>query len=160
MQQLAATQHDKPRHFQEQRHSDLLQNYILLRGTLSFANGILQKKIDTPFKEQFTVDGEILRIKKAEKEQQISLNDHPLLLGFVTIFQATLKGDMETLKTHYLTELSGTKERWQLHLIPRDRHLADQLKEITIKGNERWIQKFTIVEQSGDRSIMALGDEL
>lgn len=159
MQQLATAQHP-PRYFSEQRHSDLLQDPIMLRGTLSFTEGKLLKQINEPFEELFIVEGQTLLIKRADGEQQIALSDYPSLLSFVTIFRATLLGDLATLQAHYLTELSGSREQWQLQLIPRDSQLATQLKEVTIEGDREGIQRFLIDEQNGDRSTLELGDEL
>jgi hypothetical protein len=159
MQSLAAEEHPA-RHFTELRHSELLFAPITLHGTLAFVDGRLIKHIQQPFDEQFTVEGETLTINHdGQKEpQQLNLADYPPLLTFVTVFRATLQGDLETLQQHYLTAISGNARAWRLQLRPREAAVAVHLKSVEIEGTVNGIARFTIEEQNGDGSTLELGE--
>ena len=159
MQRLAAAEHPT-RRFTESRHSELLVAPITLHGTLAFVDGQLIKHIHQPFNERFSVEGDRLHIEReGETEpQQIRLSDYPPLFTFVTVFRASLQGDLTTLQQHYLTVLSGDANRWQLELRPREARVAVHLKRVEIAGTRNGISRFTIEEQSGDSSTLRLGD--
>ena len=161
MQGLATAKHPT-RHFTESRHSELLLAPITLHGTLAFVDGRLIKDIQQPFNEHFSVEGDRLYIEReGEAEpQQIRLSDYPPLFTFVTVFRASLQGDLKTLQRHYQTMLSGNANRWQLELRPRDAEVAVHLKRVEITGTQDGISRFTIEEQSGDSSTLQLGEAL
>lgn len=159
MRGLAAARHPT-RHFTESRNSELLVAPISLHGTLAYVDGRLIKDIRQPFRERFSVEGDRLLIEReGEAEpQQIILSDYPPLFTFVTVFRASLEGDLKTLQQHYQTDLGGNANRWQLELRPRDARVAVHLKRIEIEGTQDDISRFTIEEQSGDSSILQLGE--
>jgi hypothetical protein len=161
MQRLGNTPH-ATRQFTEQRYSELLQAPMTLRGTLSFHEGELIKAIHEPFAQRFIIKGNTLIIEQGNnaQRQQIALADYPALLTFVTVFRATLQGDLATLQHHYLTELNEQNDRWRMTLKPRDAEVAVRLKEVTIEGNKHRILRFNLEEQNGDTSTLELGDEI
>lgn len=159
MSRLANAPHPT-RHFTEQRYSELLLTPVTLHGTLSYSKDQLVKTILEPFAQRFTIEGDRLLIEGNDNSatQQIALSDHPPLLTFVTIFRATLRGDLATLQQHYLVDFSEQDNHWKLSLLPRDARVAAYLKSVTIEGNSTGIQRFHLEEQSGDYSIMELGE--
>ncbi len=159
MNQLAHAPHPA-RHFTEQRYSELLLTPVTLHGTLSVNKEKLIKTILTPFHQRFIIEREQLLIENSNDTpaQQIALSDYPPLLTFVTIFRATLRGDLVTLQQHYLVDFSERDNRWKLTLLPRDAQVAVHLKRVTIEGSAKTIQRFHLEEQSGDYSTMALGE--
>ncbi|MCW8918360.1 MAG: outer membrane lipoprotein carrier protein LolA [Gammaproteobacteria bacterium] len=161
MQGLAATEHPT-RHFTESRHSELLAAPITLHGTLAFVDGRLIKDIRQPFNERFSVEGDRLLIEREDEAEprQIRLSDYPPLFTFVTVFRASLEGDLKTLQRHYQTALGGDANQWQLELRPRDAEVAVYLKRVEIAGTQDGISRFTIEEQSGDSSILELGEAI
>jgi hypothetical protein len=161
MQGLAAAEHPT-RYFTESRHSELLVAPITLHGTLAFVDNRLIKDIQHPFNERFSVEGDRLQIEREGEAEprQIRLSDYPLLFTFVTVFRASLQGDLKTLQQHYQTRLSGNANRWQLELIPREAEVAVHLKRVEIAGTQDGISRFTIEEQSGDSSTLQLGEAI
>jgi hypothetical protein len=159
MQQLATAEHPT-RHFSESRHSELLITPITLHGTLTFVENKLIKHIQQPFNDRFTIEGDRLQIEREgnAETQQLLLSDYPPLLTFVTIFRASLQGDLNTLQRHYLTTLSGSAEAWRLTLRPREAEVAVHLKSVEITGTHHGITRFTIEEQNGDGSTLELGE--
>jgi hypothetical protein len=159
MQGLAAEKHP-PRHFTESRHSELLFAPVTLQGTLAFVDDQLIKHITQPFDERFIVSGETLRIERdgSEATPPLSLAEHPPLFNFVTIFRASLQGDLKTLQQHYQTSFSGNAQAWQLQLQPREARLSVYLKGVEITGSGNTIMRFTIEEQNGDSSTLELGE--
>lgn len=157
MQQLAAAKHPS-RPFTELRHSQLLSVPITLHGSLAFTDGRLIKHIQQPFDERFSVEGDALLIEREGGEvQRLSLNDYPPLITFVTVFRASLQGDLATLQQHYQTTFSGTASAWRLQLRPHDAQVAVHLKGVEIAGTHNTISRFTVEEQNGDSSILELG---
>ncbi len=157
MQQLAAATHP-PRPFTEQRQSQLLAVPITLHGSLAFSDGRLVKHIQQPFDERFSVEGDTLLIEReGGAVQRLSLNDYPPLFTFVTVFRASLQGDLATLEEHYQTTFSGTTTAWRLQLRPRDAQVAVHLKGVEIAGTQDTISRFSVEEQSGDSSTLELG---
>ena len=158
MARLASLPHP-PRHFTEQRHSEFLQAPVSLQGTLSFNGGRLIKTIEAPFFQRFTIEGGSLLIESDDTvvPRQIPLNEQPLLFTFVTLFRATLQGDLGALQQHYLTELEEEDGLWRLTLRPQAADVAVHLKRVTIEGNVQGAQRFHIEEQSGDSSLLVLG---
>lgn len=151
-----------PRHFTEQRYSELLLTPITLQGIVSYRDDKLIKHIQSPFDEKFTVVNDILSIERSgtNEIQQLQLDQFPPLLSFVTIFRSVLQGDLTTLQQHYHTTLLGTAERWRLQLRPDSATLAARIKLIEIEGDASGIRRFTIAEQSGDHSLLELGEAL
>lgn len=161
MNQLAHASHPA-QHFTEQRYSELLLTPVTLHGTLSVSKEKLIKTIMTPFHQRFIIEGEQLLIENSDdtQVQQIALRDYPPLLTFVTIFRATLRGDLVTLQQHYLVDFSERDNRWKLTLLPRDAQVAVYLKRVTIEGSAKTIQRFHLEEQSGDYSTITLGETI
>lgn len=159
MKRLANAPHST-RQFTEHRYSELLQAPMTLRGTLSFNGGELIKAIHEPFAQRFIIRDNTLIIEQGNdtQQQQIALADYPALLTFVTVFRATLQGDLATLQRHYLTELDEQNDGWRISLKPRDAEVAAHLKVVTIEGDKHRIHRFNIEEQNGDTSTLELGD--
>lgn len=159
MAHLAALPHPT-RHFTERRYSELLLAPITLHGTLSYNDGRLVKVIEEPFTQRFTIEGDNLLIEQGETipPQRLGLSEQPLLLTFVTLFRATLQGDLAALQQRYLTRLNEIDDRWQLTLRPRDAEVAVHLKQVTIEGDGQGVARFYIEEQSGDSSILEVGE--
>ena len=158
MAHLATLPHP-PRHFTEQRHSELLVSDLTLRGTLIYSDGRLVKAIEEPFHQRFTIEGENLIIEQGEAmaPQRVALTEQPLLSTFVILFRATLQGDLTALQQHYLVSLAEGGGNWRLTLRPRAADVAVYLKQVTIKGDSAGAQRFHIEEQGGDSSTMELG---
>jgi hypothetical protein len=159
MAHLATLSHP-PRHFTEQRHSELLLTQLTLRGTLFYSDGRLVKAIEKPFTQRFTIESDRLLIEQDEAipPQQVALTEYPLLFTFVTLFRATLQGDLTALQKHYLIGLEESDNNWRLIMRPRAAAIAVHLRQVTIEGNSAGAQRFYIEEQSGDSSLLELGE--
>lgn len=158
MQGLSSAE-QSPRHFTEQRHSELLIAPVNLSGTLDYSNGRLIKQIRSPFEETLSIDGDLLTIERDSPAeiQKLRLSDYPPLHTFVMIFRASLQGDLGTLKVHYQTRLSGDSTAWTLHLLPKEASISVYMKKIEIEGSQNQINRFTITEPNGDHTILQLG---
>ncbi|HEX6239644.1 MAG TPA: LolA-related protein, partial [Polyangiales bacterium] len=134
LREMAAVPASRTR-FVETRHLALLTQPLELKGNLSYERpGRLVKHVQAPFDELLTVDGDTLTLVNRTKGEQrvVSLREQPALGVLVESLRATLAGDGAQLERHYRVAFSGTREAWQLRLVPRDRQLRNHVESIAL----------------------------
>lgn len=145
--------------FTEQRNSDLFERPLILSGTLRYDSPArVEKRIDTPFKERYVVDGDVLRIERGGKRPRtVLLREHPALWAFVESFRATLAGNLSTLQRFYEVSLEGDRAHWRLLLRPRNEQMRELVNSIRIEGSNADITAIEILEVGGDSSRLSIG---
>lgn len=158
MQQRAQVTQSRAR-FIERRSSNLFDRPLILSGTLRYDSPArVEKQIDTPFKERYVVDGDVLRIEtRGKRPRTVSLGEHPALWAFVESFRATLAGNLPTLQRFYEVSLEGDREHWRLLLRPRHEQMRELVDSIEIEGSNADITAIEIFEVGGDSSRLNIG---
>ncbi len=158
MQEMAQVQSSKTR-FVETRHLAMLTRPLELKGSLTYERpNRLTKHVESPFDEMLTVDGEALSLVNRTRGEQrfLSLKEQPALRALVESIRATLAGDGAQLEKHYKIRFSGSRDGWNLHLVPRDGQLRSYVESITLTGAGARIQRIEALEGAGDRSVMTI----
>jgi hypothetical protein len=145
--------------FTELRFSGLLEVPIVVSGELEYnADGSLVRRVETPYKERTVLHGENVTIERENsKPRRFSLNRAPELRGLIASFAALLANDRTTLDEYFSVVVSGTDDRWQIALTPRDDKLKSRLAGILIDGAGDRPRCYTLAQPGGNASIMALG---
>ena len=117
----------------------------------------MEKRTETPKPERFVVDHDRLTIEgKSTRSRTLSLQDYPVLWGFVESFRATLNGDLAALERFYTVDFTGAQGGWQLSLAPKDRKMAAVIRAIRIAGHDARVDTVEVEEAQGDRSVMRM----
>lgn len=144
--------------FVETKTMALLERPLRLQGTLYFrAPDYVRKEVTAPDYEDYEIDGDQVRVQQADgRSRTIRLDAHPALRAFAEAFRDTLRGDFDALQRYYDLQLSGTRDDWQLTMVPRDESVAAQVRRIEVHGNGPDLFSVRIVERDGDESLMRM----
>lgn len=145
--------------FTETRYLSALKAPLVTSGTLVYeAPDRLEKHVTAPFHETTLIDGERVTVdnKTQSFKRSLDIKTSPALWAFVESFRATLAGDTTTLERFYKLRLEGSRQQWQLTLLPRDLDIAALIRSIVIEGNNAQIMRVTTKEADGDHSILTL----
>jgi outer membrane lipoprotein-sorting protein len=148
--------------YSETKTSALLKEPFKSSGTLRYKKpAFLEKRVQTPFEEILTVDGDRMTWEKpaANKKHTMALRDYPVVWGFIESMRATLNGDAKTLQRFYKVRLDGDERQWTLVLLPSDSDMAQFIRVIRIGGSRTQLATVEIEEAGGDRSLMTLREE-
>ncbi len=160
MHMLATVEQSRAR-FTETRHIALLEQPLILSGTLSYDRpDRLEKKVMTPYSERLSVDGNQLTLETKGKSKVLPLNEQPMLRALVASIRATRAGDLGTLERYYQLDLGGDEGAWTLTLKPYDPAVKKQIRAIVMSGQNERILQVEVFETGGDRSIMVISEEL
>jgi hypothetical protein len=143
--------------FSEEKQLALLEVPLLLEGILTYrAPDYLKKEIHKPQNSLFEISGDLLHIETGNEQRTLSLDSHPLLRAFAESYRATLSGNGAALEKYFETELTGTRDRWSLHMLPRDDEVRTHIESILMTGSGSNILSIKTVETSGDTSLMTI----
>lgn len=150
--------------FTETRHSAFLTKPIEMEGTFVFeAPQTFIKETFEPFPETVQIDVNGIKIDQERsshegqsRTQFIAADAHPLVTGLVDSAKATMSGDRALLESRYALEIAGTKEDWQVTLVPKEKILRDKVESIVFVGIDDLIQSVEIKEADGDWSVVKL----
>jgi hypothetical protein len=147
--------------FAEVRFSPLLTEPLIVSGTLVFESaGVLQRRVEAPYRETTTIGGESVRIERDGAEPRtFALRRAQELRGFVTGMLGLLTGDHALLERHFEVTAAGDDARWRLELTPVDDRLRQRLRNIVVAGAVDEPSCFVIVDTQGGTSVMLLGAE-
>lgn len=158
MKALSRVKHSRV-HFTETRFLSALKTPLVTRGSLVYqAPNRLEKHVTEPFQETtLIVDDRVSIDNKTQPfKRSLDLKSNPPLWAFVESFRATLAGDMTALERFYKVRLDGSRQQWQLTLLPRDIEIAELIRSIVVDGNDARILRITTQEADGDRSVLTL----
>lgn len=135
---LAALAREPPQSiaFTELRSSPLLDRALVVTGTLEYAGpGRLARIVTSPHSERTDIDGDEVRIQRANQpERRFSLRRVPELGGLLTGFTAILAGDRAALEREFELAYMDGATGWQLVLTPRSSRARARIENIRVRG--------------------------
>jgi hypothetical protein len=135
---LAALAREPPQSiaFTEFRSSPLLDRALIVTGTLEYAGpGRLARIVTSPYTERADIDGDNVRIQRADQgERRFSLRRVPELGGLLTGFTALLAGDRAALEREFVLAYTDGANGWQLVLTPRGSRARARIENIRVRG--------------------------
>lgn len=150
------------RTFTERKYLAVLTAPLESSGVLVYrAPGHLEKRTLSPRDESMVLDQGIIVLESGSRHIRRTLmaTQYPGVAAFVESMRATLAGDLNALSRYYQPTLDGNAARWRLRLVPLDPAARSLVREIRIEGHGTEITGIDITEASGDRSVMAVGEE-
>ena len=139
--------------FDERKELALLAAPLETRGVIYFVPPDRFARFTTsPGKSALLVTGDAVHLREGSDAQEIDLSGNRVARVFVENFVALWSGDRDRLERLYAPELRGTREAWELRLVPRRAPLADVIARITLRGDRDAMQELIIEERDGDRT--------
>lgn len=147
--------------FTEKKYLGVLDKPIQQSGTLAFGPGRLEKVTQRPYLERMSVNGDDLVIESGPHgtRRQMSLQRYPPLQGFIEGIRATLTGDLDTLQRFYRIALHGSRDDWELEMVPSQAEMAAVVRMVGIRGAGDRIATIEVVQENGDRSVMQIAEK-
>ena len=148
--------------FVETRHSALLKEPLVLRGTLTYRRpAFLEKRVEQPYQERMAIDGDALTLEtRRGRKLKTSASGSPGIAALVEGIRATRAGDLAALERHYEVRVTGRAERWSIALKPVDEEVSRHVAAIVVSGAAGLITRFEVQEAGGDRSVMDIREEV
>lgn len=142
--------------FVEKKYIGIIDQPIVSTGALSFvAPDKLEKRTLTPKPEALLLNGDILTIDRAGKHRMVvSIEEYPEVAAFIESIRGTLAGDLSALQKLYTLQLSGSAEKWQLVLTPREERMSSIFSRIRISGSHAEVRTIGLDQLDGDHSEM------
>jgi hypothetical protein len=78
--------------------------------------------------------GEAVIARDGKPPRRFALSRVPELAGLQASFGALLAGDRAGIERSYTIAASGSRERWTLALVPKDKALAARVRDIVLHG--------------------------
>jgi hypothetical protein len=88
----------------------------------------------------------------------MQLSAYPQVAPLVDAIRDTLAGNQEALAKVFEIGFTGTAGDWKLELVPLDEAVARKVARVEIAGADAEIRSVAILQVSGDRSVMRLGE--
>jgi hypothetical protein len=145
--------------FVEYRFSHLLKKPLQVGGTLEYrADGVLVRKVETPYQELTEVTDDQVHISRQGKPpRSVSLQRVPQLRVLLGSFRALLEGRLQPLAADFDIALEEAVAGWKLTLTPRDARLRKYLAHIDVFGAGDRPACIEAVEPDGDASLTLFG---
>jgi hypothetical protein len=145
--------------FTEFRSSALLEGELIVSGTLEYAApGKLSRIVTQPYEERTDIDGDEVRITRAERpDRRFSLRRAPELRGLLTSFSAILGGGRAALEREFELSLATAEAGWQLTLIPRSKRARTSIGSIRVRGADDTPACIAIGGKGGESTALLLG---
>lgn len=123
--------------FSEVHTSPLLDGELTVSGTLEYTGpGKLSRVVTTPYAERTDIDGDLVRISRADgSERRFSLKRVPELGGLLTGFTALLAGDRAALERAFEIAVIGDPAAWQVTLTPRSKRVRARIERVSVRGH-------------------------
>ena len=102
------------------------------------------------------MQGNALLLKRGGRTRQMALDAVPELSALVDALRGTLNGDAAALQKHFRVEVSGSDDKWVLHLTPLDSRLAAQVHAMEIVGQRSDLRSIALDLAGGDSSLMLI----
>lgn len=122
--------------FVEVRGSALLKAPLRLAGEYRRPDAdTLVREVRSPYRETTTLRaGEAVIARDGKPPRRFALSRVPELAGLQTSFGALLAGDRVGIERTYTVAARGSRERWTLTLVPKDKALAARVRDIVLYG--------------------------
>jgi outer membrane lipoprotein-sorting protein len=148
--------------FKEEKHMALLAKPLVNEGTLHFfPPGRVARHVTKPSKSTVLIDEGSIRMGDSERQETLSLKRSPVLRQFLDSFLKILSGDRPALEKSYrlvFKVLDPKVGRWQLALEPKLSPMKDAIERITFVGRGLVMDRLTILEVGGDKSVTTFSD--
>jgi hypothetical protein len=118
----------------------------------------LEKRTLKPKQQSLTVDGDQLTVQRGHRTYRMQLSAYPQVAPLVDAIRDTLAGNQEALAKVFEIGFTGTAGDWKLELVPLDEAVARKVARVEIAGADAEIRSVAILQVSGDRSVMRLGE--
>jgi hypothetical protein len=145
--------------FTEVRFARLLRTPLITRGELTYAGARkLSRRVDSPYHETMTLDGDAAIIAREGRESRhFGLDRAPELQALLAGFAALLGGDAALVDQYFTTALRTNGSDWTLTLQPRTAESSGHLRAMIVDGSGNEPRCFALNESNGDGSVMLLG---
>jgi outer membrane lipoprotein-sorting protein len=143
--------------FVQTRYSPLLKAPLVSQGTLSYRRpDLLEQHVQSPRDERFVLKGERLSVETGSggKSMTLPAGEGSGVAGLIEGLRAVRSGDLPALERSFALQVTGTRDRWRLSLVPRTADLSGYVLEIAIAGSGARIERIEAHEASGDRTVM------
>jgi outer membrane lipoprotein-sorting protein len=143
--------------FEETRLVSGIDGPLFSSGTLSFtAPDAFARHTLRPREESMAVQGNVMTLKRGGRSRQMTLDAVPELTALVEAMRGTLTGDAVALQKYFATTVAGNAQAWKLTLVPRDRALGAQVREVAIEGQRGDMRVVSLWLSGGDSSRMTI----
>ena len=144
--------------FDERKELALLAAPLETRGVIYFVPPDRFARFTTsPGKSALLVTGDTVHLREGPGAEEIDLSGNRVARVFIENFVALWSGDRARLERLYAPEFRGTREAWELRLVPRRAPLADVIAVITLRGDRDAMQELIVEERDGDRTTTRFG---
>jgi hypothetical protein len=141
----------------EKKYSALLAEPVTSSGTLSFRRpDVVEKNMLAPRRESFRIAGDVLTVRRNDKEKRLALSSEPLLGAFAASLRGVLSGNAALLAEHYRLALEGTEPGWKLEMTPVGEDIARYVERIVVSGSGGQVATIEVREAGGDRSVLTV----
>jgi outer membrane lipoprotein-sorting protein len=143
--------------FEETRLVSGIDGPLFSSGTLTFkAPDAFARHTLRPREESMAVQGNVMTLKRGGRSRQMTLDAVPELTALVEAMRGTLTGDAVALQKYFTTTVAGNAQGWKLTLVPRDRALGAQVREVVVEGQRGDMRVVSLWLSGGDSSRMTI----
>ena len=143
--------------FTERKYLAVLDKPVVSTGEMRFRPpDYMEKRTTSPHPETLVLDKGEISMERDKRKLTISLETQPEALAFVESIRALLAGDRKALEKSYLLQLSGTPQKWVLHLLPSDQRIAALVLRITVSGSGNQVRSVEYLQADGDRTVLSI----
>jgi Outer membrane lipoprotein carrier protein LolA-like len=141
--------------FSEEQELALLKAPLQSSGVLIYqAPDHLEQRTVLPHPQTAVLDHGVLTVQVGHHRRTLRLSDAPQVAPLLDAVRAVLAGDRGALERLFTLRFSGTLERWQLQLEPRDAVLATTLEHIVLTGEGDQVRQVEVIQKSGEHLLM------
>ena len=143
--------------FIEKKSIAILDKPVESSGELFYtAPDRLEKRTLKPKAESMVLDKDKLIVEQRGKKHVLSLQSYPEIAAFIDSIRGTLAGDRKTLERTYKLSMSGTRQDWDLSLLPLEDKMKKVVTSINISGDDNMLKTIEIKQADGDSSVMII----
>jgi hypothetical protein len=144
--------------FEESKELALLAAPLETRGVIYFVPPDRFARFTTsPGESALLVTAHSVELREGHDAEKIDLSGNRVARVFVENFVAIWSGDRDRLERLYAPHFGGTREAWELRLVPRRAPLADVIAVVTLRGDRERMQELVVEERDGDRTTTRFG---
>lgn len=143
--------------FIEKKSIAILDKPVESSGELFYtAPDRLEKRTMKPKAESMVLDKDKLIVEQRGKKHVLSLQSYPEIAAFIDSIRGTLAGDLKALERTYKLSMSGTRQDWDLSLLPLEDKMKKVVTSINISGDDNMLKTIEIKQADGDSSVMII----
>lgn len=143
--------------FEERKEISLLASPLETRGVIYFVPpDRFARFTSSPGVSALLVTGDLVQLREGDG-QPVDLSGNRVARVFVENFVALWSGDRAKLESLYQPEFRGTREAWELRLVPKRAPLSEVLAAITLRGDRDALRELVVEERDGDRTTTRFG---